>query len=151
MHPACPNKKQNHLNTACSDTFSKPASLKRASLVFQVNLNFCQNGLNWNWSLDPAVTLGQSKLWTPDQSKAKSERKLIELPDLQGFFDFTWHLISEFSASNFMLKQCRIRLPVVLSLGFCVWCLFCGFKRVGWQTVRIDARSYSKFQTLDLA
>ena len=25
--------------------------------------------------------------------------------------------------------------------GFCVWCLFCGFKRVVRQTVRIDARS----------
>ena len=35
MHPACPNKKQNHLQNSLRvrNTFSKPASLKRASLV----------------------------------------------------------------------------------------------------------------------
>ena len=41
MHPACPNKKQNHLQNSflrraqfwVRKTFSKPASLKRASLV----------------------------------------------------------------------------------------------------------------------
>ena len=41
MHPACPNKKQNHLQNSLlrrtqfwvRKTFSKPASLKRASLV----------------------------------------------------------------------------------------------------------------------
>ena len=41
MHPACPNKKQNHLQNCLlrrtqfwvRKTFSKPASLKRASLV----------------------------------------------------------------------------------------------------------------------
>ena len=41
MHPACPNKKQNHLQNSLlrrtqfwvPKTFSKPASLKRASLV----------------------------------------------------------------------------------------------------------------------
>ena len=41
MHPACPNKKQNHLQNSLlrrtqfwvQNTFSKPASLKRASLV----------------------------------------------------------------------------------------------------------------------
>ena len=41
MHPACPNKKQNHLQNSllrrtqfwARKTFSKPASLKRASLV----------------------------------------------------------------------------------------------------------------------
>ena len=34
MHPACPNKKPNHLqNSFLRKTFSKPASLKRASLV----------------------------------------------------------------------------------------------------------------------
>ena len=43
MHPACPNKKQNHLQNSflrraqfwVRKTFSKPASLKRASLVGQ--------------------------------------------------------------------------------------------------------------------
>ena len=43
MHPACPNKKQNHLQNSLlrrtqfwvRNTFSKPASLKRASLVGQ--------------------------------------------------------------------------------------------------------------------
>ena len=42
MHPACPNKKQNHLQNSLlrrtqfwvRKSFSKPASLKRASLVF---------------------------------------------------------------------------------------------------------------------
>ena len=39
MHPACPNKEQNHLQNSLllrtqNKTFSKPASLKRASLVY---------------------------------------------------------------------------------------------------------------------
>ena len=33
MHPACLNKKPNHLQNSFRKTFSKPASLKRASLV----------------------------------------------------------------------------------------------------------------------
>ena len=45
MHPACPNKKQNHLQNCLlrrtqfwvRKTFSKPASLKKASLVQQYN------------------------------------------------------------------------------------------------------------------
>ena len=45
MHPACPNKKQNHLQNCLlrrtqfwvRKTFSKPASLKRASLVHLSN------------------------------------------------------------------------------------------------------------------
>ena len=45
MHPPCPNKKQNHLQNSLlrrtqfwvRKTFSKPASLKRASLVVQLN------------------------------------------------------------------------------------------------------------------
>ena len=45
MHPACPNRKQNHLQNSLlrrtqfwvRKTFSKPASLKRASLVIAKN------------------------------------------------------------------------------------------------------------------
>ena len=48
MHPACPNKKQNHLQNSLlrrtqfwvRNTFSKPASLKRASLVVVWLLRF---------------------------------------------------------------------------------------------------------------
>ena len=49
MHPACPNKKQNHLQNSLlrwtqfwvRKTFSKPASLKRASLVHHAVSHNC--------------------------------------------------------------------------------------------------------------
>ena len=58
MHPACPNKKQNHLQTACSDgpeKLLKTASLKRASLVhtvgrYRLGPEHVQNSTPETWS-----------------------------------------------------------------------------------------------------
>ena len=65
MHPACPNQKQNHLQNSLlrrtqfwvRKTFSKPASLKRASLVVGSSITLTQgiwmfSALDWageNW------------------------------------------------------------------------------------------------------
>ena len=66
----------------------------------------------------PRGHLGSKQTLNPRPKRSKkAKRSIIRI--CRGFFDFTWHLISEFSACQiFMLKQCRIRLPVVLSLGF---------------------------------
>ena len=53
MHPACPNKKQNHLQNSLlrrtqfwvRKSFSKPASLKRASLVQETRCMIFDSGM----------------------------------------------------------------------------------------------------------
>ena len=84
MHPACPNKKQNHLQNSflrraqfwVRKTFSKPASLKTASLVCPsgrhkpqsfietktlrfCNLNTKKNGTAWRSFLGPYALLSK--------------------------------------------------------------------------------------------
>ena len=66
----------------------------------------------------PRGHLGSKQTLNPRPKRSKKAKGSI-IRICKGFSDFTWHRISEFSACQiFMLEQCRIRLPVVLSLGF---------------------------------
>ena len=105
MHPACPNKKQNHLQNCLlrrtqfwvRKTFSKPASLKRASLVVggkiapvtsadrhtrkqHSNENRCRiHQVNQNDQWKGKVRVHLSRLWTDTQVQKQFKREAQKL------------------------------------------------------------------------